>query len=144
MNKEQLLAKADELIAQANELKELANKEYGNVILIPDNIQITKSKYEYGMGIVNWIQQLFYDTKDHHWIVEWYNEIGKIKCKLTPCKYEDLKPWDIFYRDNNNNPAFNDLIWYAVKLKEWYQFWDCKDCNYSSSIYDYNWKVEEL
>ena len=151
MNKEQLLAKADELIAQsnilnakANELKELANKEESNVILVPDNIQITESVCELGKWIVNWTQQLYYDTEDNHWIIDWHKQSDKIKCKLTPCKYEDLQPWDIFYRDDNANPDFDDLIWYAIKLKEWYQFWDCKDCNYWDIIYNNNWKVEEL
>lgn len=142
MNKEQLLAKVDELIAQANELKELANKGY--VILVPNNIKITGSVREISKWIVNWTQQLYYDTEDDHWVVEWHKLTDKIKCKLTPCKYEDLESWDIFYRDDNLIPKFNDLIWYAVKLKEWYQFWNKKDCNYWYLMFNYYWKLEEL
>ncbi len=143
MNKEKLLAKADELIEKANELKELANKEDSNVILVPDNIKITKWNPGNWMWIINWEQELCYKYK-WIWIVTstWFSDI--IKCKLTPCKYEDLEPWDIFYRDSSNFPDFDDLIWYAIKLEEWYQLWYNKDCNYWDTIYNYHWKVEQL
>lgn len=144
MNKEQLLQKADELIAKANELKELANKEESNDILVPDNIQIAESVWEFGKGIVNWTQQLYYDTEDNIWMIELCKNNKTIQCKLTPCKYEDLKPWDVFYRYDNSTPNFDDLILYAIKLKEWYQYWVGKNCNYSSSIYNYIWKVEQV
>ena len=141
MNKEQLLQKADELIAKANELKELANKEESNVILIPDNIKITESLWKFSKWILNWTQQLYYYTEYNYWKVDWHKYTDKIKCKLIPCKYEDLKPWDIFYRDSSNTPTFDDLVWYALKLKEWYQYWSNKNLEYSDSIFKYNWKV---
>lgn len=142
MNKEQLLKKADELIAKANELKELAKGN--NYILVPDNIQITESVWVLSKWIVNWTQQLYYDDEYNNWIVESYYDSETIKCKLTPCKYEDLKPWDIFYRDWSSTPNFDDLIWYAVKLKEWYQFWSSESCKYDDIEYNYIWKVEQI
>lgn len=145
MNKEKLLAKADELIAQsnilnakANELKELANKQE-NIIYVPDNIKISKWP-----SIHNWNHRLYYALWFDSWLVcSWSWDICN-QYKLTPCKYEDLKPWDVFYRYDNINPNFDNIIWYAIKLKEWYQFWSGKDCNYSSLIYNYNWKVKQI
>ena len=139
MNKEQLLAKADELIAKANELKELA--KLTNDILVPDNIKISKC---ISIWIHNWNHKLYYASWFWSWVAWSWVWDKNIKCKLTPCKYEDLKPWDLFYRDNSSTPEFDDLIWYAVKLKEWYQFWSNKSCKYDDIEYDYIWKVEEL
>ena len=136
MNKEQLLAKADELIAKANELKELANKEESNLILVPSNIKISM-----WLSINNWNHKLYYVAWFWSWVVWSNNWCENIECKLITCKYEDLKQWDIFYRDNSNTPTFDDLVWYAIKLKEWYQYWSNKDLEYSDSIFKYNWKV---
>ena len=134
MNKEKLLAKADELIAMANELKELANKV--NILLVPSNIKISM-----WLSINNWNHKLYYAALFWSWVV-WNNSwCENIECKLIPCKYEDLNPWDIFYRDSSNTPTFDDLVWYAVKLKEWYQYWNTFDCRYSDTIFANNWKV---
>lgn len=122
----------------------LTPKNNTNDIIVPNNIQITESVWVLSKWIVNWKQQLYYDTEDNCWIVGSYDQKDKIKCKLTPCKHEDLKPWDIFYRDWSSTPNFDDIIWYSIKLEEWYQFWDYKDCNYWDNIYKYNWKVEEI
>ena len=136
MNKEQLLAKVDELIAKANELKELANKEESNLILVPSNIKISM-----WLSINNWNRKLYYVAWFWSWVVWSNNWCENIECKLIPCNYEDLKQWDIFYRDNSNTPTFDDLVWYAIKLTEWYQYWSNKDLEYCNSIFKYNWKV---
>lgn len=133
MNKEQLLQKADELIAKANELKELAAKE--NILPVPSNIIISM------WSIHNWNHRLYYASWFWDWVVWNNNWCENIKCKLIPCKYEDLKQWDIFYRDSSNTPTFDDLVWYALKLKEWYRYWSKKNLEYSDSIFKYNWKV---
>lgn len=122
----------------------LTPKNNTNDIIVPNNIQITESVWVLSKWIVNWTQQLYYDDEYNNWIVESYYDSETIKCKLTPCNYEDLKPWDIFYRNWNSTPNFDDIIWYTIKLEEWYQFWDYKDCNYWDNIYKYNWKVEEI
>lgn len=145
MNKEQLLAEVDELIAhanilnaKANELKELANKEDSNIILVPDNIKISKWP-----SIHNWKHKLYYALWFWSWVVwSWVWDIST-QYKLIPCKYEDLKEWDIFYRDSDSTPInyFKDLVWYWIKLKEWYQYWNDKDCKFWEIVFTYNWKV---
>jgi len=144
MNKTELLNKADELIAKANELKELAKKE-DDIILVPDKIKITQSIMWYSMWIVNQDKELLYNYLYENWAVSsWFDTDQLIKCKLTPCKYEDLKPWDVFYRSDTKNPDFNDLFFYAIKLNRWsYQYWDYQDCRNSDKTWSYYWKVEE-
>ena len=134
MNKEQLLAKADELIAKANELKELANKV--NILLVPSNIKISM-----WLSIHNWNHKLYYAAWFWNWVVCSNDWCKNIKCKLVHCKYEDLKAWDIFYRDNNYTPKFDDLVGYSIKLKKWYQYWHDSDCKYSAVMFEHNWKV---
>ena len=140
MNNKELLEKADELIKKANELKELATKKE-EVILVPDEIKISKLNWK--LAIHNWNQKLWYDNIFWHWIV--VNSIWKvIKCKLTPCKYEDLKPWDVFYRDDYIR-RFNILALYAIKLKDWsFQFWGEWDCRNQKNTREYYWRVEPI
>ena len=148
MNKKELLQKADELIKEANKLKELANQEE-NISLVPDEIKITKSIHWYSMWIINWNHELHYNYHDNHnqnWVVaSSFDTDHLIKCKLTPYKYEDLNPWDLFYRSDEEDEDFKNLIRYAIKLNDWtYQFWLGKDCinlNYDWSHY---WKVEAI
>ena len=149
MNKEQLLQKADELIAhanilnsKANELKELANKEDSNIILVPNNIQLSIAWS--AIAIHNWRHRLYYASWFWSWVI-WSNLWNKlIKSKLIKCKWEDIKVGDLFYRDETSNPKFYDLIWYGIKLKDWYQFWDIQDCNQSDSEYKNYWKVVQI
>ena len=139
MNKKELLQKADELIAKANELKELANEQ--DYILVPDEIKI--SYMHWYLSIHNWNQKLYYNKTYWNWCV--LNAIldETIKCKLTPCEYEDLKPWDLFYRSEDED--FKDLIWYAIKLNDWtYQYWDGQDCRNRAITWEYYWKVEAI
>ena len=143
MNKKELLQKADELIKKANELKGLANQEE-EIILVPDEIKITKSTYWYSKAIINKNHELYYNYHNENWAVSSdYEAKNLIKCKLTPCKYEYLKPWDLFYFDDNKKSDLKDLFWYAIKLNDWtYQGWDGKDCRNSNHPWEYYWKVE--
>ena len=144
MNKTELLNKADELIKKANELKELANEQ--DCILVPDNIKITKSIHWFSMWITNWDQELYYSHRYKNWVINAsFDEKEIIKCKLTPCEYEDLKPWDLFYFDDDKHSDFKDLLWYAIKLNDWsYQSWDGKDCRNADFVWEYYWKVEAI
>ena len=143
MNKKELLQKADELIAKANELKELANQEE---ILVPDEIKITLSIHWYSMWIINWDQELYYSYRCKNWVVNApFDEEAIIKCKLTPCKYEDLKAWDLFYRSNLKDSDFGHLYQYALKLDDWsYQYWDDQHCRHGNGTYRHYWKVEAI
>ena len=141
MNKKELINKADELIKKANELKELANEQ--DIILVPDKIKITKSIYWYSKWIQNWNKVLFYNYRHWDWVVNLAECFETIKCKLTPCEYEDLEAWDLFYFDDNKHSDFKDLLWYAIKLNDWsYQGWDGKDCINRDITWGYYWKVE--
>ena len=142
MNKTELLNKADELIKKANELKKLANNQ--DIILVPDEIKITKSIMWYSMWIVNQNKELLYNYLYQNWAVSSSFDTDQlIKCKLTPCKYEDLQPWDLFYRSEDED--FKDLIWYAIKLNDWtYQYWDDQDCRNRAITWEYYWKVEAI
>ena len=143
MNKTELLNKADELIAKANELKELANKE-DDIILVPDNIKITQSMRWYSMWLENQNKELLYNYLYQDWgISSWFDTDQLIKCKLTPCKYEDLEPWDLFYRSNLKDSDFGHLYQYALKLDDWsYQYWDDQHCRNGNGTYRHYWKVE--
>ena len=145
MNKTELLNKADELIRKANQLKELANKK-DDIILVPDEIKITKSVYWYSKWIQNWNKELLYNYHDQDWVVVLsFSTDYLIKCKLTPCSYQDLKPWDLFYRGDEDEEDFKDLLWYAIKLNDWtYQYWDGKDCVNRNFVWEYHWKVEAI
>ena len=146
MNKQELLNKADELIAKANELKELANKE-DDIILVPDKIKITQSIMWYSMWIVNQNKELLYNYLYQDWgVSSWFDTDQLIKCKLTPCKYEDLKPWDLFYRSDEEDEDFGSPHnWYAIKLNDWsYQFWEGNNCINGSTNWNYYWKVEPI
>ena len=141
---DELIKKSDELIAKANELKEFANKE--EIILVPDKIKITESMMWYSMWIINWDQELYYSYRCKDWVVNApFDEEAIIKCKLVPCKYEDLKPWDLFYRSNLKDSDFGHLYQYALKLDDWsYQFWVGKGCCNIATHWDYYWKVQEI
>ena len=143
MNKKELLQKADELIKKANEFKELANQEE-NISLVPDEIKITKSIMWYSMWIVNKNKELIYNYLYQNWAVSSSFDTDQlIKCKLTPCSYQDLKPWDLFYFDDDKHSDFKDLLWYAIKLNDWsYQSWDGKDCRNNNHAWNHYWKVE--
>ena len=145
MNKTELLTKADELIAKANELKDLANKEE-DIILVPDEIKITKPGFSHSMWITNWNQELYYSHRDKNWAVSSsFNEEEIIKCKLTPCEYEDLKTGDVFYKTDFNSNYFGSLFNYAIKLNnDSYQYWQWKDCVNDNSEWKHYWKVEPI
>ena len=143
MNKTDLLIKADELIVTANELKELAGKEEEEIILVPDNIKISYEHWK--LALHNWNQKLYYNNTYWNWCVS--NAIWDmlIESKLSPCKYEDLEAWDVFYRSNEEDEDFKDLISYAIKINDWsYQFWDGKDCRNRAVTWDHYWKVEPI
>ena len=146
MNKTELLNKADELIKKANELKELANEQ--DYILVPDNIKITKPVFWFWMWIINWEQELFYNKYYKNWLVRGIDSRDNdriIKCKLTPCEYEDLEPWDVFYRTNIKGDDFEDLHQYAIKLNDWScQRRSWNDCENSNFPWEYYWKVEAI
>ena len=93
------------------------------------------------LSINNWNHKLYYAAWFWNWVVCSNDWAKNIECKLIPCKYEDLQPWDIFYRDSSDTPGFDDLVWYSIKLKEWYQYWNTFDCRYWDTIFKYNWKV---
>ena len=148
MNKTELLNKADELIKKANKLKELANQEE-NISLVPDEIKITKSIHWYSMWIINWNHELHYNYHNYHdqnWCVgSSFDTDHLIKCKLTPCKYEDLEAWDVFFRSQLEEPHLQSLFLYAIKINNWnYQFWDGTDSRNSATPWEYYWKVEAL
>ena len=144
MNKKELLQKADEVIKKANELKKLANDQ--DIILVPDEIKIAKSIFWCSMAIINKNHELYYNYHNKSWaVISDYETKNLIKCKLTPCKYEDLKPWDLFYFDNDKHSDFKDLLWYAIKLNDWsYQSWDGKDCRNNNHAWKNYWKVEAI
>ena len=147
MNKKEMMEKADELIKKANELKELANGQ--DYILVPDQINITKSMEWFWMWIINWNHELYFFYKNKTWAVNtWINQLkGEdiLKWKLTPCKYEDLDPWDLLYRWDNDNPVFDSLRQYWIKLSDWsYQFWGNKHCLNGDETWQYYWKVEPI
>ena len=139
---DELIKKSDELIAKANELKEFANKE--EIILVPDEIKINKPIMWYSMWILNKDLELLYNYRHQKWAaIPSFDTDHLIKCKLTPCKYGDLEPWDVFYRSDTKNPDFNDLFFYAIKLDDWsYQYWEYKDCRNSDKTWSHYWKVE--
>ena len=142
MNKKELLNKADELINKANELKELANEQ--NYILVPDEIEISVAYGKY-LAIHNWNQKLYYAPWLWNWCVMSSEGDKSIKCKLTPCEYEDLEPWDLFYRSSNNDPDYKNINQYAIKLEDWsYQYCYDKDCLNRSGRWQYYWKVEPI
>ena len=143
MNKKELLQKADELIKEANELKELANQEE---ILVPDNIKIIKYPPEFGiwLWIINWEKAIHYDYDKKDWCV-YFNTGTPVKCKLTPCKYEDLEAWDLFYRSDEEDEDFGSPHKYAIKINDWsYQFWEGNNCINGSTNWNYYWKVEPI
>ena len=113
-------------------------------ILVPDNIKIIKS--DYSMWILNWNQELFYNFNT--WNVynhDDINNIRPIKCKLVPTTYEDLKPWDVFYRSDSNLEYINKLYHYNIKLEDWsYQSWYNKDCINGNDTWEYYYKVVAL
>ena len=141
MNKKELLQKADELIKKANKLKELANEQ--DYILVPDKIKIS---YEYWkLAIHNWNQKLYYNKTYWDWCVSNAIWDETIKCKLTPCKYGDLEPWDVFYKSDYKKPNFKDLLFYSIKLNDnGYQYWAGKDCVNNGQPWNYYWKVEPI
>lgn len=117
----------------------LTPKNNTNDILVPYNIKISKWP-----SIHNWEHKLYYASWFWSWVVwSWVWDICT-QYKLTPCKYKDLKPWDLFFINDYNNPDFWDLNWYAIKLKEWYQHWDDLDCVNNYITRRFYWKVEEL
>ena len=143
MNKKELLQKADELIKKADELIELANQEE---ILVPDEIKITLSIHWYSMWIINWDQELYYSYRCKDWVVNApFDEEEIIKCKLTPCEYEDLEAWDVFYRSDEEDEDFGSPHKYAIKLDDWsYQYWEGDNCINGSTNWNYYWKVEPI
>ena len=142
MNKTELLNKADELIKKANELKELAGKEE-NLILVPDKIKISYEHWK--LAIHNWNQKLYYNKTYWDWCVSNAIWDRPIECKLTPCEYEDLEPWDLFFRSLLEEPCFQSLFNYAIKINNWnYQHWNNEDCINRALTWDYYWKVEAI
>ena len=145
MTKKELLQKADELIAKANELKELANNQ--DYILVPDKIKITKSIMWDSMWIENQNKELRYNYLYQNWAVScWFYRDHLIKCKLTPYKYEDLNPWDLFYRSDDIGTHFECFEWYAIKLNDnSYQHWNNGSCmNNNTTDWNHYWKVEAI
>ena len=147
MNKTELLNKADELIKKANELKELANDQ--DYTLVPDEIKITKMDegFSKGMWIINFDKELCYNTFYQDWNVLIWNRRWKalIRWKLTPCGYEDLEPWDVFYRSDEEDEDFGSPHKYAIKLDDWsYQYWEGDNCINGSTNWNYYWKVEPI
>ena len=142
MNKKELLNKADELIKKADEIKKLANQEE---ILVPDEIKIS---YEHWyLSIHNWNQKLYYNKTYWDWCVSNAIWDETIKCKLTPCEYEELENWDLFFRSllEETKPYSQCLFYYAIKINNWnYQYWDGQDCRNSGVPWKYYWKVEPL
>ena len=143
MNKTELLNKADELEKVLQTLRSLINKEE-EIILVPNEIKISKEWYK--LAIHNWKHKLYYETMSWTWLVLDWMLHTYIQCKLTPCEYKDLKPWDVFYRSDNENTGFKDLAWYAIKLNNWtYQYWGNKNCvNSNNNIWKHYWKVEPI
>ena len=126
----------------ANQLKDCV--DYEN-ILVPDEIKIVQSMYWYSYWIQNWNKLLYYYYPSKDWIVIPWDNQESIKCKLTPCKYEDLKPWDVFYRSNFDDCDFKDLHLYWKKLNDWsYQFWNNKTCMNNDKDWNHYWKVEAI
>ena len=143
MNKTELLNKADELIKKADELIELANQEE---ILVPDNIKITESMMWYSMWLLNQNIELIYNYRFQKWAaIPSFETDQLIECKLTPCKYEDLKPWDLFYRGDEEDEDFGSPHRYAIKINDWsYQFWEGNNCINGSADWNYYWKIEPI
>ena len=143
MNKTDLLIKADELIVTANELKELAGKEEEEIILVPDNIKISYEHWK--LELHNWNQKLYYNNTYWNWLVS--NAIWDmpIKCKLTPCKYEDLEAWDVFYRSDEEDEDFESPNRYAIKINDWsYQYWEENNCVNGYHTWNHYWKVQAI
>ena len=69
-----------------------------------------------------------------------------IKCKLTPCKREDLKVGDLAFNSPDEYPDFRYLVGYCIILE------DREDIHISNKSlfitsnlqWNYWWKVEEV
>ena len=111
---------------QRDELKK--QLEVTEDILVPDCIKIEKECWCWDRLWIKFNeskQVLFYNTD--HWGM--YNVVsawrptnklyGEIKCKLIPCKREDLKPWDTAYATNNENDDFKSKDKYCKILDDY-------------------------
>lgn len=117
-------------------------------ILVPENIKI--ERWCIGIGgdklwikFNEWKQSLCYS----HWIYKVHEALDNtIQCKLTPCKREDLKPWDTAYCSNLEEQIFNDIDMYCKILnqKECVFVMDNTGIELADFDYDYRYKVEPL
>jgi len=123
--KETLLQKIEEL---KKEVETLDKEE----ILVPDCIKFVDF-YDW-FWIVNWKSLLRYSNTYNIWRIiesEWRK---LIKPKLIKCRYEDLIPWEFFFDwEELDEDYLENLRYYNLKLEEWYQYWNWKDCRYSNN-----------
>lgn len=121
---------------------EVSDKEE-DIILVPDNIKLSKAWW--AIAINNWRHNLYYAYWFWSWVV-WNNDWDElIKCKLVPCKLEDIKIGDVFYMNDESNYSFDILHWYAIKLDDdKYKYWISNDCVEWSVKFNYYWKVVQL
>jgi len=150
IQKEILLKKIEELKKEVETL----NKDE-ETILVPDCIKIENNCGDGdGLGIVfpNNKQTLWYNGMDEVFDVSASYSVDFVQCKLTPCKYEDIKDGDTFYTNydlRKLSSEFEGINYYYKKLKEKNKaicVTEENDTSNDSNMHNYKyfWKVEEI
>lgn len=113
------------------------------VIYVPDEIEFEKYPEMLGMKFDKNSSLAFLKGNGLH--VSRFCEFNKTKCKLTPCKWEDLEIGDWGFRHDTPNPlVFNTKILYMLKVSDFkYRYIDMyENIILSQPEFKYYWKVE--
>ena len=153
MNKEQLLNEIEKKADEIKYLKKALMNKDEETILVPDCIKIENNcGGGDGLGIVfpNNKQTLCYEGNKVFGVrVSCLRDF--VQCKLTSCKYEDIKDGETFYATNylkKYSSEFEDIYNYYKKIKEKNKAVCVTGQNDVSneniSGFNYFWKVEEV
>jgi len=91
--------------------KELAVEEYD----VPENIEFEATDNDMVGLKFDGDRSLWFYT---NWNVSVCYTINKVKCKLVPCKREDLKPGDWAFRCDNKEPDFSEKSLYCLIIDD--------------------------